>query len=225
MIKRLLIGAIVLIAIFFVSGMFFYGFKQPSTPLTGGQQEQSSTSLILPIKKSDALTKYQGLWPFGIRGGDHPHGHPGIDFEIRVGAPILAAASGEVTGTGETPGGEREQKITIDIEAGQGKITIWYVGPMEILVKEGDAVMSGQTIAHAKASKQIGAGDVGFLHFETFRIMPFPPGAICPAEFLSSEAKADLEQFFKESKYKERNEFPLLCNACPPGIYPFGGCR
>lgn len=227
MIKYLLIGIVVLVLLFFIGGMFFYGGKPPGSSPAGGSEEaeQSNLELILPLKKEDLLTKYQGIWPFGIRGGDHPNGHPGIDFETKVGAPILAVANGKVTAQGDALGG-KEQRITIDVEAGQTKMTIWYVGEMEkILVKVDDMIKVGDTIAYAGASKQGGRGDTGFLHFETSRFMPFPPGAICPAEFMSKEAKADLDELFKESKYKEREEFPLLCNKCPEGFPPFGGCR
>lgn len=214
MVKYLLIGVVGLVLVFFIGGMFFYT----------QQEQQANLQLILPLKTEDLLTKYQGIWPFGIRGGDHPNGHPGIDFETKVRAPVFAVANGKVTQAGEAEG-FNEQKIVINFEDGQTKMDIWYVGPMEIEVKVGDMVKTGDTIAHARPSTQGGQDDVGFLHFETFRFMPLPPGAVCPAEFMSQDAKADLDELFKESKYKERAEFPLLCNKCPEGFPPFGGCR
>lgn len=225
MVKKLLIGIVALVLLFFIGGMFFYGFKSPGQMQTQHKEgQQSNLQLLLPFKKEDLLTKYQGIWPFGIRGGDHPNGHPGIDFETKVRAPVLAAADGKVTQAGEAEG-FNEQKIVVNFDNGQTKMDIWYVGPMEVGVKVGEIVKAGDIIAHTKASTQAGQGDVGFLHFETSRYMPFPPGAICPAEFMNTQAKKDLGELFTQSKYKEREKFPLLCNECPPGFYPFGGCR
>lgn len=41
--------------------------------------------MILPVPAA-MVTHGEIIWPFGVRGGGHPQGHPGFDFNTDVGA-------------------------------------------------------------------------------------------------------------------------------------------
>src|SRR5688572_28946427 len=59
-------------------------------------------TVVLPVASGDTATNFFGLTTFGIHfGGTGPSGHgldghPGWDVEIRIGAPVRAAADGIV---------------------------------------------------------------------------------------------------------------------------------
>lgn len=219
MVKKLLVILAVLFGVFFIGGMFYYGFQKPEA---SPQSFPQAVKLPLPVQKQDVIFKPQGIWPFGVRGGDHPNGHPGIDFDLVAGAAVLAVVEGKVSGAGDAPGGE-DKRITINYQSGGEKVDVWYVGSFkQVLVKEGDQVKTGQFLAFIGPQK---GRDFGYLHFETFKMMPFPPGAVCPVEYLEDGAKKDLEELFAKARYNEQREYPLLCNPCPSGFSPFGGCR
>lgn len=51
----------------------------------------------LPISLSEIdTTSPMKLWPYGVQGGDHPSGHPGIDFVLVVGGSVLADQKGTI---------------------------------------------------------------------------------------------------------------------------------
>lgn len=174
----------------------------------GGSEE---TGLILPVNKSDVSFRNLGVWPFGVSGGDHPFGHPGIDFEALVGTPIIAAASGKVSYIGDS---DHYDQKTFNIHVTTHDLI--YTGPMEVVVTEGQEVSRGDVVAYMEA--WLGEGDVGYLHFGVSKV-PTREN-LCPVEFFTDEAAAEMDELHKMSLYAEREEFPLVCNPCPEG-----GCR
>lgn len=216
--KWTLIGVGVVIVLLFVMGLIFNprsfkrpeGFKPPASfGPAGGSQSSEQKTMILPFNEQDAINTYQGLWPYGIKGGDHPEGHIGIDFELKEGAPLLAAADGTVSAAGDAPGHE-EERVTLN----HGGFDTWYVGQLkDIAIKDGDKVKAGQTIALVDKMNLKGKlVDAGSIHFEVFRKFQFPPGAACPMDYFNEQAKAVVERLHAESKYQERIQYPEICN-------------
>lgn len=77
--------------------------------------------------------------PFGIRDG---RPHEGIDIAANIGEPIRAAKAGRVVFAGD----RGTYGLTVIIDHGDGLRTL-YAHTSEVLVKEGELVEAGQTIA------------------------------------------------------------------------------
>jgi len=84
--------------------------------------------------------------------------HAGIDFAGKVGSPVVAVADGLVVAA-ETKNGYGR---TVEIRHGNGLVTR-YAHNQKLLVKEGDLVKQGQTIAKLGSS---GRSTGPHLHFE-----------------------------------------------------------
>lgn len=182
-------------------------------------EQTSPSGIILPLKKEDASSKSQGIWPYGIAGGDHPHGHPGIDFEADEGIPILAVDDGEIINVQEQLGEYKEETISLISDSLGKEFEIYYTGSMKnIQVKEGDRVKRGDIIAYFRPWEENNMVlENGIIHFEVFNKKLGKGGSRCPYEYMTEKAQQELIELHEDSKYMERDEFPLLCNPCPEG--------
>ena len=88
----------------------------------------------------------------------HPALHTGLDFTAETGTPIVAAAGGVVVDSSIHPMYGRQ----IEIDHGKGLATR-YAHASKVLVKEGDIVRKGQTIALVGST---GRSTGPHLHFE-----------------------------------------------------------
>ncbi len=188
----------------------------------------AEVQFVLPVQESDVVFQLIGLWPFGVRGGDHPEGHPGIDFEAPEGTSVLAAADGSVGFVG-TAGHYDYHTVSIGHASRNALFDTEYTGALKnIRVKKGDTVRAGQVLAqYALSGHERTKQEVGSLHFGIRKKALHAAGApstegkpVCPADFLAPDALSALKRLFAKSKYSERAQFPLLCNPCPPS-----GCR
>lgn len=84
--------------------------------------------------------------------------HTGLDFAAETGTPILAAAGGVVQAAERHP----QYGLMIDLDHGSGLVTR-YAHASRLLVKAGDVVRRGQTIAHVGST---GRSTGPHLHFE-----------------------------------------------------------
>lgn len=103
-----------------------------------------------------------------------PEHHAGIDIAGREGTEILAVASGVITWAGERYG----YGNLVEINHGKGYVTR-YGHNKEILVKVGDTVKKGQTLALMGSS---GRSTGTHLHFEVLR----NGRAVNPARYLTA---------------------------------------
>jgi len=87
--------------------------------------------------------------------------HPGVDFASAEGTSVLAVAAGIVTRTGEQDGYDGYGEL-VEINHGNGYSTR-YGHNARILVKVGDRVARGQTIAHIGST---GRSTGPHVHFE-----------------------------------------------------------
>jgi len=123
--------------------------------------------LRYPVEKV-IITQYFGNTPFASQNPQvyNGSGHNGIDFGIRVGTPILSAASGIVLGTGDT------DKACNGVSYGrwvlirhQNGLSSLYAHLSVIQVREGDSVSSQQQIA---LSGNTGYSTGPHLHFTVY---------------------------------------------------------
>lgn len=162
----------------------------------------SSLSLSLPFDKESFYADRMGIWPFCVHGGEHPEGHGGIDFDLKAGTEIKAAAPGSVE---EMMYEESEGGYNIFLQHGSGYAT-GYIPIKDVQVQKGDQVNQGQVLGKA--------GDDGkgttYVHFEVNNYQK--GGRVCPYPFFNSTAKADFETMFSISHYPEQSSEPNICN-------------
>jgi murein DD-endopeptidase MepM/ murein hydrolase activator NlpD len=106
--------------------------------------------------------------------------HQGIDIAAPVGEPILAPANGKVTFAGNRAGG---YGLTVEIDHGYGYVTR-FAHASRILVRVGEIVERGQTIAHVGAT---GIVTGPHLHYE----VEVNGVAVDPLNFIISDALPD----------------------------------
>jgi murein DD-endopeptidase MepM/ murein hydrolase activator NlpD len=97
---------------------------------------------------------------FNPSGGDSRH-HEGIDIDGESGQPIRAAAAGTVARAGR----DGRYGNAVLIEHGDG-LTTFYAHASKLLVRDGERVERGQTIAEVGRS---GNARGSHLHFEARR--------------------------------------------------------
>lgn len=175
----------------------------------------ASPVLILPVSPLQATTSGQVIWPFGVQGGGHPQGHPGIDFQTVIGASVFASATAKVYKIEDDFTDGVLQKL-IMLETANYQIV--YVGSLiNISVAAGDLVVKGQKIADLGQFGLV-SQPYGFVHWGVnARSLQT---AVCPYNLMSSESQRQLESLFARSTYFGQAQFPLICNPCPAG-----GCR
>jgi murein DD-endopeptidase MepM/ murein hydrolase activator NlpD len=186
----------------------------------GCTQSGSLDVLSLPIDKQDVSFRYTGIWPYGVQGGDHPHGHPGIDFESEVGNPILAVDDGIITVLQTNVGEYGEDTLSFISDSLGSYYEIYYTGSLtDFQVQEGDRVNRGDILAYYRAWREPDGTvlDSGYIHFEVHTRSIEQGGSNCPYNFMNDEAKRELDELLSNSTYEEKPMFPLICNACPEG--------
>lgn len=106
--------------------------------------------------------------------------HQGIDIAAPVGEPILAPAKGRVIYSGSKPGG---YGMTVEIDHGFGYVTR-FAHASRLLVREGESVERGQTIAEVGAT---GLVTGPHLHYE----VEVNGRAVDPLNFIITDAIPD----------------------------------
>ena len=170
--------------------------------------------MILPIRPLDSATTGQVIWPYGVQGGGHPNGHPGIDFQTVEGASIFAAATARVYKIEDDFTDGSANKLVM-LETGSYQIV--YTGNlMNLTIAAGDIVVKGQKFADlGRFSPRTSSC---FMHFGMNSNSQ--QAAVCPYGFFTPEAQRQLDALFALTTYTEQSQFPLICNPCPTG-----GCR
>jgi murein DD-endopeptidase MepM/ murein hydrolase activator NlpD len=121
-----------------------------------------------PPPKPDTVTPtVPSLWPLEVDGyvtrgnadsSDYSGSHPGLDVAIPVGTPIRAAGGGTIVEVGD----DAKYGRFVRIEHRDGYETL-YGHASQILVKQGDKIPAGRTIA---LSGNTGQSTAPHLHFE-----------------------------------------------------------
>ncbi len=125
--------------------VYYSGYK-----LATSIMDKSSAKYVFPVNCSGS-TYITSFWGDG-------RGHKGLDIAAPKGTPVYAAASGTVTFAGSSGSYGK----LIKIKHADGNETV-YAHNSSILVKKGQAVSAGQTIAKVGAT---GNATGNHLHFE-----------------------------------------------------------
>lgn len=199
------LAIVVFIAFFLIfQNIFEKRINQSPENLTENEiteNEISDLGLMLPVNEEDVIFDKYGIWPFGVRGGDHPEGHPGIDFELEERDPVFAVANGEIKDVGDS-GHYGFTTATLTINE---SLSVYYTGSLDFIVSKNQEVKAGDTIAYAVMSEEVGEAS---FHFETFNTKTSL--SECPVEHLSDDSKEILERIFQNATYSQKEEFLLL---------------
>lgn len=134
------------------------GYSRPATPINPipqGQQVRPSTPVPVVTSTSPPATNgtIRWIWPVSNPATKKADaGSKGLSFTGAMGTPVLAAAGGEVLYAGNSLRGYGKMIVIKHSE-------VWssvYANNNDLLVKQGDVVSQGQTIAkmgHTDASK------------------------------------------------------------------------
>jgi murein DD-endopeptidase MepM/ murein hydrolase activator NlpD len=130
--------------------------REPVTPAPPPPPKPDTVPLTVP-----------SLWPLEVEGyitrgnadsSDYSGPHPGLDVAVPIGTPIRAAGGGTVVEVGD----DARYGRFVRLEHRDGYETL-YGHASQILVKQGDKIPSGRTIA---LSGNTGQSTAPHLHFE-----------------------------------------------------------
>ena len=120
-----------------------------------------------PPKPDTATPTLPSLWPLEVEGyvtrgnadsSDYSAPHPGLDVAVPIGTPIRAAGGGTIVEVGD----HAKYGKFVRVEHRDGYETL-YAHASQILVKQGDKIPAGRTIA---LSGNTGQSTAPHLHFE-----------------------------------------------------------
>ena len=175
-------------------------------------------AIRLPVEPSDLdlWGSSYVIWPFGVRGGGHPEGHPGIDFSWNFSGPIYAVIDSIVISVSDNMG-HKGTKTVRTMPVGYPFTIISYdeVTDLPQAIVMGAIVKKGDVIAHPFRNE-----DFYMFHFDIARMENMFSLIIeSPELYFDPEALAIIGRsiwepgtLMNKSKYTERNEFPFLTN-------------
>ena len=186
-----------------------------------------SIALSLPIAPGDSTSVGYGIWPFGVHGGGHSlDGHPGFDFEYRLGAPVYAVVDATVSNRlpdSNAPG----QRETIQLRYPGVPVDYFidYTNLMNVpaSIQAGARVTRGQVVGTA-GPMGLGAGpfNAGMIHFGLSDPNAFEqniaPHSVSPDAYMTPEARAQLEAIWQTAAYVIEWCEPFLNNSRAHGF-------
>ncbi|MDQ3000304.1 MAG: hypothetical protein M3Y08_03450 [Fibrobacterota bacterium] len=150
-------------------------------PWQDGERACADTAYLDFPMDLDAFAVKGRLWPFGLHGGNHPEGHPGIDFildsaDVRGDIPIIASFSAVIISI--TPETDFPGNSCIVLDSACVEVNLCHV-KLDPALKEGGSVKRGQKLG--TLGLLTGEGRYS-LHFGAYS----GPDAkvVCPADFL-----------------------------------------
>jgi hypothetical protein len=196
--------------------------------------------LDLPVDLADFAGK-GGLWPFGVHGGAHPEGHPGIDFlldsaDARGDIAVRAPLSAEIISI--TPETEYPGSSCLVLDSACVEVNLCHV---RLDPAQASVLIAGGSVTRGQHLGVVGlaSGERRYsLHFGTYS----GPDAdlLCPADFLNpdtvrcrlggeggGEAPADCGYapgtvtWMGRSEYAERQTRPLTVHCADGGTQSF----
>lgn len=167
-----------------------------------GNGELSPFSINMPIAMGDGDLVTFGLWPYGVHGGGHPEGHPGMDIEYAPGAKVRAAADGVVTYIG--PNSNFPTQWDLLLEVRQGVVAQYdHMGAVDPSITVGTAVVAGQVL---------GDPSTPFPHSVIHFGVRAGLDTVSPSDFLNAAGQAVFDSLWVTARYAEELIEPLASN-------------
>ncbi|HME51287.1 MAG TPA: hypothetical protein VKM55_03660 [Candidatus Lokiarchaeia archaeon] len=184
-------------------------------------------SIALPV--NPAQLDYSGasylIWPYGVRGGGHPEGHPGIDFSFNFSAPIHTACDALVTAI--TPNQSHPGTSTIDtIPIGYPFVIVRYDELVNVTVTTLSTVKQGYIVGHAQNVGGFYMFHFGIQHTQNlWTNVPESPELYFNDTALSIIGRSIWEPgtLMNKSSYAERNVSPYLTTKETADFYAKNG--
>ncbi|MAE28279.1 MAG: M23 family metallopeptidase [Planctomycetota bacterium] len=179
-----------------------------------GNGESVPFSMNMPLVAADGAINNYGIWPYGVHGGGHPEGHPGIDIEYATGTSVLAACAGTITAIG--PNSHFPSLMDLMLEARPGVLVQYdHMGAVDPSLAVGSAVVEGQVLGDAPFSSSHTA-----VHFA----LRLGMDTTCPVPYLSSAGQGTFDVLWATAHYIEELVEPLPCNSVDAG-FPLTAAR
>jgi murein DD-endopeptidase MepM/ murein hydrolase activator NlpD len=186
-------------------GLYYVGREGEVMAFVGNGYDAPFT-VDLPIAAGDQSFSNYGIWPYGVHGGGHPEGHPGLDFEFKSGASIRAAAAGTI------------DRIEVNGEfAGEWNLRVAHrsaydtrydhAGALAVGVASGVAVVPGQALGLAGDT-----GSGGSHLYMTHFAVEIGIAVQCPVPFFSAAAATLFDTIWADAAYNEELTEPFPCN-------------
>jgi len=196
--------------------------SHPTSPSQSSTSAADSFTIDLPIRPADSSNIAYGIWPFGVHGSSHAiDGHPGFDFEYKIGSPVLASADGLVDSINPDAHDPSRSSVRLRHPRAVGDYLTDYTNlvgvPANVIV--GAAVTRGQVLGTAGAFP---GGQSAMIHFQLGDPTHLEFGMIIapPANYLTASARAELDDIWQVSAYRAEWCEPLLANSRDHG-FPF----
>jgi len=195
------------------------------------EKSPSGYEIVMPKNATPIISDFKSK--YGVLGGSRGDysgskffgKHGGIDFYIKAGSPILAAADGKVYGVkvkDKCVGNQFAIDFGKSLDGKRMRVTHMHVG--KIHVKKGDKVKRGQLIADAGALvKTSCGGGMEHLHFHmsknkgsggwgSYRFLGGPKGWLNPHEYWTG-GKGKPECYVEGKEYPEGLlTLPVVCS-------------
>lgn len=170
------------------------------TPEEYGAAEESAPVLSMPFDMDDYYPKYWGIVPFCKLQEQDQRLNGAINFELKEGTKIRAAANGIVEYT-EVGDSEGSGEIVVVMTDG---FKVEYGGLTNLWVQAGDTITRGDYIADVTIIQ----GNQYHLHLAVMTTY----GAHCPVKYMNQEFKANLKEMYTYAYYSGQEEYPCACN-------------
>jgi hypothetical protein len=157
-----------------------------------GNGASSELELELPFDYASADTASDNIiWPYGVHGGGHPEGHPGVDFWMIANSSVQAAAAGEIV---------MVDTNMLMIECRDG-LLLQY----EHLASIDPAVVMGATVS---VGQHLAVPEVDHIHFGIRHGIVTEP----PLEHFSVAAQIDFDALWSLAAWPQEISEPLISN-------------
>ena len=157
-----------------------------------GNGAAGELELELPFDYALADLTSNIVWPYGVHGGGHPEGHPGVDFWMLPGSSIKSATAGEVVMTDTN---------MMMIESRSG-LLIQY----EHIASIDPALILGSTVV---AGQHLAIPEVDHIHFGIRHGIVTEP----PLKHFSATAQVDFDSLWAQAAWPQEISEPLTANA------------
>jgi len=180
-------------------------------------------TIDLPISAGDAVNDFGGVNPFGVHLADHGvDGHPGWDFQYRIGGLVRAAADGTVQSIA-APEAQRPNRFVVQVShqvSGRNYRTVYFgVENVRSAIVVNASISRGAVIGEAAVLSQvIGTAQRTYatIHFQvddfSYSGGLTNQNAVSPALFLSAGALALFTTLWNDAAYSGEPTEPFWSN-------------